>query len=95
MNMIAWIVEHMFGIGKLEFMKNLDKDKLTTYLGFLDGLIKAASGPIMAGGWDSQNPVCWATVAWGVISYVKSWGTNKTGPTVGDDQHVKDGGNAA
>lgn len=71
-----WLIQHLFGLGKLEFLSGMDKDKLATYIGFGQGLLAAAM-TYVATGFDPTNPVSWFGLGYALFTYGKGWATNK------------------
>lgn len=74
--MLNKILSKLLGLGKLEFLSNVDKDKLTTWLGLIEGA--AAVGITYAAtGFDPQNPLSWAGLVYAIFKYVQGWSQNK------------------
>lgn len=70
MEVLKWIFEKL-GIGKLPFLNGLTTDKLTTWLGFLQGILTAAA-TYMATGFDPTNALSWAGLGVALTTYIKS-----------------------
>lgn len=62
---------------KFTFLEKVDKDKLTTGLGFAQGVIVVVLQAMSDSGWSPTNPASWMAVAFAVSTYVKGWATNK------------------
>lgn len=75
MQVLKWILEKL-GIGHLPFLSGVSTDQITTWLGFLQGVLTAAA-TYVATGFDPANALSWAGLGVALTSYVKAYFTNK------------------
>lgn len=66
----------LFGIGRVPFMAWLTPDRITTFTGFLKGLLVVLATATQAG-FDPTNPIMLCALLYAVATYVQGYWTNK------------------